>query len=181
MEVYKIRTIENLEVIQKKFLRKVVVNNKVETLHKLKVDNMGIDYRYSFKPNASADYDIDEHFIIKIDNINKVFYNKNENKLVIFFDYDIFDYIEAYNSDITLNKSEMIGVEDITDKDIKDECLEIDNIFGINLVEYFQRNGFNIDTNVNNLEEEIKAYNKRNKISRKITVKRKSIEVLKVN
>ena len=33
---------------------------------------------------------------------------------------------------------------------------------GINLVEYFQRNGFNIDTNINNLEEEIKAYNKRN-------------------
>lgn len=182
IDIYKTVTVETLEVEKRNWFKREVSIIEIETKHKLKPTNLDFGYKYSFKRVEEPESNmITEHYIVKLDNIYKIYYNKEIQRFTIFFKYDISDYVRLYNEDET-DKKYCIDTDDVTELDL-DEYMELDNIFSIDLIKYFERNQININYNKEELEKEIKAFKKRHKekVNNKIRTTRKSIKINKIN
>lgn len=175
IKTYRACTLEKVEITTKRFIGKKVEIKTFNIEYELNIDNNLIDYSYLI-----SGLDEPERFMIRPRNIKEIYYNNEENTFEVFFDYEFDDYM------LTFGK--WFSVDEITKQDLLDECASIENIFSIDLFEYFKGLGIKVNTNQEELklkiikqEEELKQqYKTYAKYTEKMTRRVISKEIIKM-
>lgn len=137
MTKIKIKELRKVEVSEKKLFRIKKEIKTYENIYELTLSNEVIDCKTWIRNIENDFIDIPEVEIIRISNIKKVFYKKEKDCFLIFFDWDKNDYFESYNNYL-FEDEERLDYDEITERDLKYECFELENIFNYDFFKYFE-------------------------------------------